>query len=260
MDWVEAGGDVVVWTDAKYEASDGGKPPPWKMFAASLPPTHASLVLVDSSDQSGVDFEPLPRGSSEGVAWTTHRGNVDSVKLLMSRHQMRQLHNVVARDVGIEGDDLVYTSSHDGGRVDLFTRAIAGGTPRQLSESGEVFGARVGDGVAVWQEPITGETEGIWLRGLRSGAPKGHEVVQDAGSSNPVPGRCFIAYMHNSQAVLADTAGRWRQRLGTAIDIPCRIAARGNLVAWCAEPPQGKSLQPDRVFIAHVSEGRDGGD
>jgi hypothetical protein len=190
------------------------------MFASDLPPT-GNPRLVDSSDTSDIDFEPLPRGGDAGVTWASKKGATVTANVLVAERPLRRIPGIPSVSLGLDNGSLIYARAHDRGKVDVFATPIGPGRSRQITKSGQVVDPRVGDGAVVWQEPRTSSPSAIWVTRLRAGQVSPRQIANGEQTGMAVPGHCFVAYFNGTGATLADTSAHWQKELAASIDIPC---------------------------------------
>jgi hypothetical protein len=215
-DWVKGYGHRVVYMEATDEATDENPSPAWRMYVLDLDSRVQRLVASSTQAHGGVP--PSPKVDGDVLIWAqgsrVRAGSSDILAVRLSDPTSHVRTLVSGRDVqdcGLSGDQVVFVSAL-GYRRDLFATSASGPQRvRQLTRSGRVSRANVGEGQVAFEEgPLDGDPDRQFVLSLaphaRPSLITGPIAPGHVAPSNITPGRGLVSWFTGTGTVVARTS------------------------------------------------------
>ena len=273
MDWVEATGDTVVFTDQDREQSDAERDTRWRMYALDLA-TGRRRVLASSGNRATA-WVPLPRAMESQVVWAqpgTAPGRFTEFVWAPGQAAPRAVLRDAQLQPGTESvtaHQLVYVgppASARGAGGDIYALDLtAGSRPRPLTTTGLVMRSWARGGHVVWENHI-GPAEDPAVEHLDDpyshwAAPlaqpgSARRLQHGYSSGNVVVGDTFAAWLEQDGRIgLAALDGSWHTTIDAEVgaSVPARLAADGPRLAYGTTVTGADGVERTTVTVVRVS-------
>jgi hypothetical protein len=248
LDWVEAWGDWVVWTDMSRTPDDINPDSQWRMFAENWH-SHKRLLLNSSGNRAS-GFVPFPRLSQTGVAWYEPSGNGARVTFLRwsnLRRRSIQAPFMPASTVDPTSDGELTTTRNDASGATVVATTLDSHRWHSVARTTHAALSRATGSRVVWQEPATGQPMSIWTCVL----PQCTSTPALLGMSegNAVGGENFVAWLDTNGGVSYSVGGSAAQSAGPDVSVPARLAASEDTLAWAQVVAVGTTAERSIVHL-----------
>jgi hypothetical protein len=254
VDWVEASGGSIVFTDQSRIQDDRNRKAAWTISVFDT--TTGKTKQVASSGGQQQEYLPLPHVNGQWVSWDERTTDGRAFRMRLADLRTGQVRDVrvhpYPQDVTVAAGRLVFDSRNGGGE-DLYATSLTGHGPVVLlTHSHHVVFPRASGDVLTWQEPPPNDPTSVWEDDLTAGTGP-QRVYQGRNLGNAVAGDGFAAWFDPNGGGQVAAPGRPATTFDKQISVAPRLAASGRLLAWGLVNRTGSTAETATISVARVT-------